>query len=90
MFVAARNAFRPVDVLVNNAADATFGPLSTVTDDDFRQQVDTNFLGPVLTMQAFAAQEDLRPSASVVNISTAGTSSHPAHSAVYVATKSAR
>jgi 3-oxoacyl-[acyl-carrier protein] reductase len=89
LFTAAREAFGPVDVLVNNAAIATFGPLSAVTDEDFRQQVDTNFLGPVLTMQAFAAQEDLGPSASIVNVSTAGTSTHPAYSAVYVGTKSA-
>jgi 3-oxoacyl-[acyl-carrier protein] reductase len=40
-------------------------------------------------MQAFAAQEDLGPSASIVNVSTAGTSTHPAYSTVYVATKSA-
>jgi 3-oxoacyl-[acyl-carrier protein] reductase len=40
-------------------------------------------------MQAFAAQEDLGPSASIVNVSTAGTSSHPTYSAVYVGTKSA-
>ena len=89
LFAAARDAFGPVDVLVNNAAVVVFGPLSGVTDDDVRLQVDTNFLGPVLTMQAFAAQPDLGPSASIVNVSTAGTSTHPAYSAVYVATKSA-
>jgi 3-oxoacyl-[acyl-carrier protein] reductase len=89
LFAAARQAFGPVDVLVNNAGVATFGPLSAVTDEEFHQQVDTNFLGPVLTMQAFAAQEDLGPSASIVNVSTAGTSTHPAYGAVYVGTKSA-
>jgi 3-oxoacyl-[acyl-carrier protein] reductase len=89
LFKTAREAFGPIDVLVNNAAIATFVPLSAVTEEDFHRQVDTNFLGPVLTMQAFAAQEGLRPSASIVNISTAGTSSHPAYGAVYVGTKSA-
>lgn len=89
LFATARKAFGPIDVLVNNAAIATFAPLSVVTDEDFHRQVDTNFLGPVLTMQAFAAQEDLGPSASIVNVSTAGTSSHPTYSAVYVGTKSA-
>ncbi len=89
LFSTAREAFGPVDVLVNNAAVVTFAPLSGVTEEDFHRQVDTNFLGPVLTMQAFAAQEDLGPSASIVNVSTAGTSSHPAYTAVYVGTKSA-
>lgn len=89
LFAAAREAFGPVDVLVNNAGVATFAPLSAVTEDDVHRQVETNFLGPLLTMQAFAAQDDLGPSASVVNVSTAGTSTHPAFSAVYVGTKSA-
>jgi 3-oxoacyl-[acyl-carrier protein] reductase len=89
LFAVARDAFGPVDILVNNAATVTFGPLSAVTEEDFHRQVDTNLLGPLWTMQAFAAQEDLDPFASIVNISTAGTSSHPAYSSVYVATKSA-
>jgi 3-oxoacyl-[acyl-carrier protein] reductase len=89
LFAAAREAFGPVDLLVNNAAVVTFAPLSAVTDEDFHQQVDTNVLGPVLTMQAFAAQQDLGPAASIVNVSTAGTSTHPVYSSVYVATKSA-
>ncbi|RZS77915.1 3-oxoacyl-[acyl-carrier protein] reductase [Motilibacter rhizosphaerae] len=89
MFTAARNAFGPVDILVNNAAVVAFAPLSALTEEDFHRQVDTNVLGPLLTMQAFAAQDDLGRSASIVNISTAGTSTHPPFSSVYVATKSA-
>ncbi|WP_106215330.1 SDR family NAD(P)-dependent oxidoreductase [Kineococcus rhizosphaerae] len=89
LFTAARDAFGPVDVLVNNAGVATFAPLAAVTEDDVHHHVATNFLGPLLTMQAFAAQDDLGPGASIVNVSTAGTSTHPAFSAVYVGTKSA-
>lgn len=40
-------------------------------------------------MQAFAAQDDLGASASIVNVSTAGTSSRPPFTSVYVGTKSA-
>ena len=89
LFAAARQAYGPVDVLVNNAGVVSFGPLSAMTDEDFHRQTDTNLLGPLLMMQAFAAQEDLGPSASIVNISTAGTSTHPAYASVYVSTKSA-
>jgi 3-oxoacyl-[acyl-carrier protein] reductase len=89
LFAAARAAFGPVDLLVNNAGVVTFAPLSGVTEEDFHRQVDTNFLGPVLTMQAFAAQDDVGPSTAIVNVSTAGTSTHPAYTSVYVATKSA-
>jgi 3-oxoacyl-[acyl-carrier protein] reductase len=89
LFAAAREAFGPVDVLVNNAGVVNFAPVSALTDEDFHQQVNTNLLGPLLTMQAFAAQDDIGPSASIVNVSTAGTSSHPVYSSVYVGTKSA-
>jgi 3-oxoacyl-[acyl-carrier protein] reductase len=89
LFATARNAFGRVDTLVNNAAVATFAPLSAMTDQNLHQQVSTNFFGPMLTMQAFAAQPDLDASASIINISTAGTSTHPEYSSVYVATKSA-
>jgi 3-oxoacyl-[acyl-carrier protein] reductase len=89
LFAAAREAFGPVDVLVNNAAVVTFAPLAAITDADYRRQVDTNFWGTLLTMQALAAQDDLGPTASIINVSTAGTSSHPPASAIYVGTKSA-
>jgi hypothetical protein len=49
-------------------------PLFAVTEEDVRRQVDTNSLGR---------------SASIADVSTAGTSPHPAHSAVHVGTASA-
>jgi 3-oxoacyl-[acyl-carrier protein] reductase len=88
LFTAAREAFGPVDVLVNNAATYTFAPLAGITEEDYRRQIDTNLWGTLLTMQALTAQDDLGP-ASIINLSTAGTSSHPPYSALYVATKSA-
>jgi 3-oxoacyl-[acyl-carrier protein] reductase len=88
LFTAAREAFGPVDILVNNAAVYAFGPLTAITEDDYREQIDTNLWGTLLTMQALAAQDDLGE-ASIINLSTAGTASHPLYSALYVATKSA-
>jgi 3-oxoacyl-[acyl-carrier protein] reductase len=88
LFRAARHAFGPVDILVNNAGVYSFAPLTAVSASDFERQVGTNVLGTLLTMQAFAGQGDLG-SASIVNVSTAGTMSHPPYAGLYVATKSA-
>ncbi|AXX30307.1 SDR family oxidoreductase [Actinosynnema pretiosum subsp. pretiosum] len=88
LFSAARAEFGIVDVLVNNAGVVVFGPIESVGVADFRRQVDTNFLGPVLTTQAFAAQPDLAGGV-IVNVSTAGTIGLPPHASVYVASKSA-
>ncbi|WP_306205312.1 SDR family NAD(P)-dependent oxidoreductase [Actinoplanes sp. RD1] len=88
VFAGARDAFGPVTVLVNNAGIATFEPLTAATAETLRAQVDTNVLGPLLTMQALAAQEDI-DGASIINVSTAGTFSLPAYAGVYAATKSA-
>ncbi|WP_203899123.1 SDR family NAD(P)-dependent oxidoreductase [Virgisporangium aliadipatigenens] len=88
LFAAAREAFGPVRVLVNNAGVYTFAPFTDVTEEDYRRQVDTNLWGTLLTMQAMAAQNDIDDGA-IINLSTAGTVGHPPYSAMYVATKSA-
>ncbi|MET0424764.1 MAG: SDR family oxidoreductase [Actinoplanes sp.] len=88
LFATARATYGPVDVLVNNAAVVAFGPLSAITADEFRRQIDTNLYGTILTTQALAAQDDLG-AASIINVSTAGTLSHPAYAGLYVATKAA-
>ncbi|MEV0190668.1 SDR family oxidoreductase [Kitasatospora purpeofusca] len=88
LFDRAREEFGPVDVLVNNAGVATFAPLSAITPEEFQRQMSTNLLGTILTTQALAAQDDIG-SASVVNVSTAGTLTHPVYASLYVASKSA-
>jgi 3-oxoacyl-[acyl-carrier protein] reductase len=88
LFASAREAYGPVDVLVNNAAVFTFAPITAITVDQFHREIDTNLLGTVLTTQALAAQEDLGP-ASIINVSTAGTFTHPEYAGLYVASKSA-
>jgi 3-oxoacyl-[acyl-carrier protein] reductase len=88
LFEAAREAYGPVNVLVNNAAVATFAPLSGITEDEFQREMTTNLLGTILTTQALASQDDIG-AASVINVSTAGTVSHPPYASLYVASKSA-
>ncbi len=88
LFTTARAAFGTVDVLVNNASVYEFAPLGSYTEEQYRRHADTNFWGPMLTMQALIAQPDLGP-ASIVNVSTAGTTALPPNSSLYVATKAA-
>jgi 3-oxoacyl-[acyl-carrier protein] reductase len=88
LFAAGREAFGTVDVLVNSAGVYDFAPLGGYTEEQYRRMADTNLWGPVLTMQALIAQPDLGP-ASVINVSTAGTTSLPAYAGLYVATKAA-
>ncbi|KDN18577.1 SDR family NAD(P)-dependent oxidoreductase [Amycolatopsis rifamycinica] len=88
LFDRAREAYGPVDVLVNNAGVATFTPLSGITEEQFQRTMATNLLGTILSTQALAAQDDI-DSASIINVSTAGTVTHPAYAALYVASKSA-
>ena len=88
LFDRAREAYGPVDILVNNAAVGTFEPLSSITEDEFQREMTTNVLGTILTTQAFAAQDDIG-AASIINVSTAGTVTHPLYGSLYVASKSA-
>lgn len=89
LFAAANDAFGTVDVLVNNAAIAEFLPLGAFTEEHYRRASDTNFWGPMQTMQAFIAQPGLGPGGAIINVSTAGTTTLPPYAGLYVATKAA-
>lgn len=88
LFARAGAGFGTVDVLVNNAGGVSFGPVEAITVEEFRREVDTNVLAAVLTTRAFVAQPELT-AGSIVNVSTAGTSSLPPYAGLYVATKAA-
>jgi len=64
----AREALGPIGVLVNNASVFADDRVATVTADSWRTHIDTNLLAPILLAQAFAAQDDLPPSASIINL----------------------
>lgn len=88
VFAQVRDGLGPVDTLVNNAGVYTFAPFDAVTPQEFHRQIDTNFLGPFLTMQEFAKQPEA-DGGSIINISTAGISNNPPYTALYTAAKSA-
>ncbi|NYH55658.1 C-7 ketoreductase [Nocardiopsis arvandica] len=79
-----------LDVLVNNAATASFADLRGVDHESVRAQVETNLVGPILlTQKALKALETAR--GVVVNVGSAGALGlrSLAGNAVYGATKAA-
>lgn len=84
---AAVETFGRLDILVNNSGVYEFAAIGDVTEAQYRRLFDVNVLGLLLTTQA--ASKHLGEGGSIVNISSAVTSIHPASTAVYSGTKGA-
>lgn len=63
-----REAFGPVNVLVNSASLFDEDQLLTLDLNSWRQLIDVNLTAPVFLMQAFARQEPTPDNAAIVNI----------------------
>jgi 3-oxoacyl-[acyl-carrier protein] reductase len=88
LFKETKDIYGQVDILVNNAGVFKFGPLETVTEEEFHRQFNTNVLGTLLaTQQAIADFGD--NGGSVINISSIISDNPMANSVVYSATKGA-
>jgi 3-oxoacyl-[acyl-carrier protein] reductase len=87
LFEETEKAFGPLDVLVNNAGVYSFGPLETVTEEEFHRQFNTNVLGVLLAAQEAAKRFGGR-GGSIINIGTAGTQAAFPETVLYTATKS--
>ncbi|MGV0748859.1 SDR family NAD(P)-dependent oxidoreductase [Mycolicibacter minnesotensis] len=69
---AATNRFDKLDVLVNNAGYANIAAIEDVDFDDFRTQIDANFLGVVRLTQAALPVMRTQRAGHVVQISSVG------------------
>ena len=88
LMAETRQAFGPIDVLVNNAGIYEFAPLEQVTPEHFHRQFNLNVLGLLLTTQA--ALPHFHPAGgSVINISSVVGINPLPGAAVYSATKAA-
>jgi 3-oxoacyl-[acyl-carrier protein] reductase len=88
LFAEAKKAYGHLDVLVNNAAVYSFGPIEAVTEDEFQRQFGTNVLGPLLAIQEAVKLFDER-GGSIVNIGTVASEARMPASVVYSASKGA-
>jgi NAD(P)-dependent dehydrogenase (short-subunit alcohol dehydrogenase family) len=69
---AGIDAFGQIDVLLNNAGYAAYGPLEATPMDKIRRQFEVNVFGPLATIQAVLPHFRTRRSGTIVNISSVG------------------
>ncbi|HXN98267.1 MAG TPA: glucose 1-dehydrogenase [Candidatus Acidoferrales bacterium] len=88
LFAETKKAFGTIHVLVNNAGVYKFGPLESITEEEFHRAFNTNVLGLLLTTQE-AVKHFGAEGGSVINVGSVVTRLTPPTSAVYAATKGA-
>ncbi|MBI2361431.1 MAG: glucose 1-dehydrogenase [Deltaproteobacteria bacterium] len=88
LFSEAKKAFGRIDILVNNAGIYEFSPLEGVTEEHFRKQFDLNVLGLILASKEAVRHFDCA-GGSIINISSVASTTAPANTSVYSATKAA-
>jgi 3-oxoacyl-[acyl-carrier protein] reductase len=88
LFAATLGHFGKLDILVNNAGIYKFGPLESITTEEFHRHFDSNVLSVFLATQQ-AVKHFGAHGGSIINIATAGVSQNPPWTSLYTATKSA-
>jgi 3-oxoacyl-[acyl-carrier protein] reductase len=88
LFAETKQAFGPLDTLVNNAGVFQAGPLEAVTEDEFHREFNTNVLGTILTIQE-ALKHFGSEGGSVINIGSFVGANPPPMAVIYTATKGA-
>ncbi|HVZ02411.1 MAG TPA: glucose 1-dehydrogenase [Dongiaceae bacterium] len=88
LFAETKQAFGPVDVLVNNAGVYGFQPVETISEAEYRREFDINVLGPLLATREAVAHFNGN-GGSIINVgSVVSTKAFPA-AAIYSGTKGA-
>jgi len=77
----------PIDALFNVAGVISVGPLGALTLDDYRDAIETNFLGAVYAIEAVRPSMQARRSGRIVNITSLGGKVGIPHMLPYCASK---
>lgn len=80
--------FGKIDILVNNAGIYEWGPLESVTEEGYLRQFNINVLGLILATQGVVPHFP-ENGGNIINIGSGVSTSQPAGSVLYTATKSA-
>ena len=88
LFEETREKLGRPNILVNNAGVYKFGPLESVTEEDFHRHFDTNVLGAILATQEAVKAFD-GSGGSVINLSTISSTNPSRNTLLYSASKSA-
>jgi len=86
LFEETKAKLGPPSILVNNAGVYKFGPLETVTEEEFHRHFDLNVLGTILATQEAVRAFD-GAGGSVINLSTMSSTNPVPNSVVYSASK---
>ncbi len=87
LLAAARDAFGPLDVLVNNAGTSALTPLEDLTDDDWRAQLELSVMAPLRLMRAACPEMADRGWGRVVNVCSSSGKRPSAANAAYSVAK---
>ena len=88
LFVETKAKLGKPNILVNNAGVYRFGPLESLTEQDFHSHFDTNVLGAILAIEE-AVKAFGGAGGSIINISTISSTNPSPNSLLYSASKSA-
>ena len=79
--------FGGIDIVVNNAAYFSFGPVEDISVEAYRRHFDTNVLGAILLIREVSPH--LRQGASIINIGSAGVLNPIPNAVLYASSKAA-